>query len=201
MSDRGPGARRQTRPSAAARSRVRADEPSSPRPRTARPPRTWVGHARRVRAMRGRTPSRCGWRSHSRERSAPMSGRPPLRRAAISAVITVTACIGHPLTRAHPAAPCPPRPGFEPPQAKPLLLFARRVLGSWLVVMHAGLAAILGHQAHDDMRVVRPAYGLAVTNGRPPTLCSRFWAGEPMLATNSSPTSPQRSSDNAGSAG
>ena len=69
-SDRAPGVHRQTRSPAAARCRVREVEPSSPRPRCARPPRTWDGRARCARAALGGIQSRCGSRSHSRERSA-----------------------------------------------------------------------------------------------------------------------------------
>ena len=83
--------------------------------------------------------------------------RPPLRSVTVNAVVAVTPRVGHPLTRPHPATPSPPRPRLQPPQPKPLLKLARRVLGSRPVEMHARPTPILSHQSHDNMRMVRTA--------------------------------------------
>jgi hypothetical protein len=40
------------------------------------------------------------------------------------------------------------RPGLEAPQPEPLLELPARLLGAWTVVVHAGLAAVLGNECY-----------------------------------------------------
>ena len=79
------------------------------------------------------------------------------------------------------AAPSAARASLQRPQPEPLLELAARLLRSRAVVVNARLAAVLGHQRHDQVRVVRPARRAAVADRDPPALRRRPLAGEPHL--------------------
>ena len=93
-------------------------------------------------------------------------------------MVALSARVGHPLTRPDAATAGTARPGLQPAQTEPLLEPARRLLGARTVVVHARLTTVLGHQADDDVSMVRAAGGLAVADRHPPALRPGVGAGE-----------------------
>ena len=110
--------------------------------------------------------------------------------------------VGGELAVLEPAAAASPRAGLEAPQPEPLLELPARLLGAWPVVVDAGLAAVLGHERDDQVRVVGAAGGAAVADRDPPALRPRALAGEAHLLDEllgrSPPTARPRSSGSCG---
>jgi hypothetical protein len=101
---------------------------------------------------------------------------------AMLANTAAAAAISRDLAMLECAAPSTAGAGLERPQPEPLLKLPARLLRSRPIVVNARPAAVLRHQRHHQVRVVRPAGRAAVTDSDPPALCRRLLAGEPHLA-------------------
>src|SRR5450755_2459352 len=85
------------------------------------------------------------------------------------------------LARLQPAAARTPPAGLKLPQPELALQQPGGLLGALALEVHAGLAAVLGHQTDHQVHVIRPARRLAVTHRHPPALRPRSLAREPHL--------------------
>ncbi len=104
-----------------------------------------------------------------------------LRMLPAIAVMTQPPRVGPLLAGLDPAAARAPLARLQLPQPMPALKLAARFLGAWAVVVHRRFAAVLGHQRHHHMRVIRPAGRPAVADRHPPALGLGPLASEPHL--------------------
>ena len=123
--------------------------------------------------------------------------------AAVGTMVALAARVGHPLTRPD-ARGCRYRACAASSRRRPNRSSSSRaaLLGARAVVVHARLAAVLGHQPDDQVSMVRAAGGLAVADRHPPALRPRVCAGETHLRDELARTiSAHRSSESSGSSG